>query len=980
MRKMPWLLAVIAVMEVRGSAGPAEWLTHLPLRFEENRSPTDRDAKFVARGAAYVLSLTPSESRFDWNGPAGGRQSRVRMRFSGARPDARMEAGNRLSGTANYFLGAPMNWRTDVPGFERIRYRNLYPGIDLIFHGEQGRLEYDFVLAPHSDPGAIRLEFKGHQRIVVEPDGDLAIFSSGGEIRWKRPEVYQDSDGGRRPIDGRFVMAGKSAVRFEIAGYDSSRTLEIDPVLAYSTYLGGTGNEFAKAVTVDNSGNVFVAGITSSPNLPVVSALQPAYAGGTANYFTGDAFIAKFTPAGTLVYLTYLGGSGDDGVAGIAVDSADNVYITGVTDSTNFPTVNAFQTTFGGFGGSSFFRVGDAFLAKLNPAGNALLFSTYLGGALDDDALAIAIDANGNSYICGSTMSDNFPTTQGAFQPSFRGGGGQPILAGYAGGDAWVAKFDTNGNRIYATYIGGIGDDLAATIAVDSAGNAYIGGYTTSFDFPTTPGALQTTFGGSDTTQDVYYNFGDAWIAKLNPAGSALIFSTFFGGPGDDSASALTVDLSGNVYFAGITNSENLPTSPGAFQPNYGGYTTLPQTIRQLTGDGYVAKLNSTGTALLYMSYLGGSENDAALGIAIDAFGEAYVTGFTDSPNFPATAHAVQPQFAGDGGEEPDFFFGDAFLTVVNPTGTSLVYSSFHGGTKDDIGFAVAIDGMGKVYMTGNTFSQNFPVVNAIQPKFGGYQASNNVVLGDAFYSVFSGFQQTPVVITSVTNAFGGSTTLAPNTWVAVKGTGLAPDTRIWQASDFVNNQMPTSLDGVTVTLNGVNAYIYYISGTQLNILTPPNLPAGPVQVQVTNSAASPTFAAPSAALSPSLFVFDTAGHVVAQHLPSYMDVGPTSLYPGLTTPAAPGETIALYGTGFGATTVPIVPGSEVQSGTLPGTVQIQVNGLNCVVQFAGLVGPGLYLFDLVLPTSLPNGDLPIVVTYNGQPTQSTAVVTIQQP
>jgi uncharacterized protein (TIGR03437 family) len=295
----------------------------------------------------------------------------------------------------------------------------------------------------------------------------------------------------------------------------------------------------------------------------------------------------------------------------------------------------------------------------------------------------------------------------------------------------------------------------------------------------------------------------------------------------------------------------------------------------------------------------------------------------------------------------------------------------------------VAIDSAGNVYTAGNTFSSNYKVTsNAAQPTFAGAQQVRAVYWGDAFYTKFSGFAtaSSGPSITSVANAFGTSTTIAPNTWVAIKGSGLAPDTRIWQASDFVNNQLPSSLDGVSVTMNGVNAYVYYISGVQINALTPPNLGPGPVQVQVINgTATSNTMTVQAQQTSPSLFVFDAAGHVVAQHVPGYTDVGPTTLYPGLTTPAQPGAEIALYGNGFGATTVPVVAGSETQSGQLTGTLSALVNGQNAQVIFSGLVAPGLYQFNLNLPSSLPSGDLPISVTYNGTTTQSGAVITIQQ-
>jgi uncharacterized protein (TIGR03437 family) len=383
------------------------------------------------------------------------------------------------------------------------------------------------------------------------------------------------------------------------------------------------------------------------------------------------------------------------------------------------------------------------------------------------------------------------------------------------------------------------------------------------------------------------------------------------------------------------------------------------------------------------LTYLGGSVNDGAFAIAIDGAGNAYVTGFTDSTNFPVTGNALQPKFAGDGGSDPYFLFGDAFLSVVNASGSGLLYSSYFGGTYDEMGLGIAVDSSGKVYLTGNTLSSDLKTnTSSAQQTFGGATLGFPELWGDAFYAEFSSLSSASSgpVISSVGNAFGPSAIVAPNTWVAVKGTGLAPDVRQWQGSDFVNNQMPTALDGVSVLMNGTKAYVYYISSTQLNVLTPPNLALGPVQVQVIESmTSSSTVTVQSAQISPSLFVFDAPGHVVAQHVPGFSAVGPTTLYPGVTTPAHPGEEIALYANGFGSTTATVVAGSASQSGDLTGPAQVLVNNINASVLFSGLVGPGLYQFNVILPSSLPDGDLPISILYANQSTQAGTVITVQQ-
>jgi uncharacterized protein (TIGR03437 family) len=966
-------------------------LGKLPLRFEEARGLDGRNGvRYVARAGSYRLRLAPDGNWLEWRNPAGDRSASIHTRLVGANPATRLEAAEDLPGKVNYFVGGRQDWRTDVPGFARIRYRDIYPHIDLVFHGGEGRLEYDLVAAPGADPGQIRLDVDGQRSLRIDPSGDLVISADGGEIRWKRPEVYQESAAGRVPIDGRFAVVGKRTVRFVVGDYDRTRTLVIDPTLAYSTYLGGTFDEVARGIAADASGNVYLAGNTTSLNLPTTaSTLQPNFRGSGIQNF-GDGFVAKFNPAGALVYLTYLGGSGDDAASAIAVDSAGNAYVCGLTTSTNFPTLNAYQSQYGGSGGNGFDHSGDAFVAKLNPSGNALVYSTYLGGSGDDVATAIAIDASGNAYVAGATASRNFPATLGAYQTTMNGAGGEPVMPilgmpEWDPGDAFVAKFDPTGSKLLeCTMLGGGFDDIALTIALDPTGDIYIGGYTISTNFPTTAGAFDTTFGGIEY-QDPWFNLGDGFVAKFDPTLSKLLYSTYFGGAGDDAVNAIAVDSAGEVYMTGSTSSSQLKTSTGAFQPKYAGYLTLPPVILQLFGDAYVAKLNAAGSALLYFSYLGGSNNDAGTAIAIDSAGNAYVTGFTDSPNFPLAGGPFQSAFGGDGGgTQPWILFGDAFLAVVNPTATALLYSTFLGGSLDDWAYGVALDGKGNVYLTGNTLSNNFPVTSkAFQPAYGGGGPSGiygGLGSGDAFYSVFTGLALGPT-ISSVSNAEGGSTTIAPNTWVSIFGTGLAPDSRIWQGSDFVNSQLPTALDGASVTMNGTPAYVYYISATQINVLTPPNLAAGSVQVVVTNgAAASAAFTVAAQSVSPSFFIFGSGPYVAAVHAHgSFPYIGPTTLYPGLSSPAAPGETIELYANGFGPITPAVTAGSASQVGNLPVLPVVTIGGVQATVIFAGLSGaPGEFQFNVTIPSSLAAGDAAISASYNGATTQSGTLITIQ--
>ncbi len=575
------LLSLLAGYALQAAPTRSELLAKLPLRFEESsRQTAHPSAQYTARGQHFLLSLARTENWMEWSGPEG-RRATVNTRLRNSNPNARIDPEGLSSAAVNYFVGVSKNWRTGVRGFERVRYRDVYPGIDLLFHGEQERLEYDFIIAPGADPKRIELDLSGQREARVSKEGDLIISTDAGEIEWKRPEIFQDVAGTRKQIAGQFVLSGARSVRFEIAAYDRRRPLVIDPVLKYSTYIGHKGNDSARGIAVDRAGNVYVSGATSTSDLDTVSAYQPNFGGMTAGVLTGDGFIAKFSPTGALLYLTYLGGSFDDGITAIAVDASGNAYLTGETNSSDFPLVNPFQSTFAGMGGSVS-RTGDAFVAKLNPTGNQLLYSTYLGGSQDDIGLAITIDAAGNAYIAGATASQNFPVTAGvAFQSTFGGAGGEPIrhqtdtVPLWEPGDAFAAKLDPTGSKLlYSTYLGGSADEAALSIALDAANNVVLGGCTISRNFPT-KNAMQGAYGG-DEVQNFFFTLGDGFIAKLNSTGSDLVYSTYFGGSGDDCITAIALDSSGSVYMTGNTTSRDLTVSQGAYQSVYAGYYTLP--------------------------------------------------------------------------------------------------------------------------------------------------------------------------------------------------------------------------------------------------------------------------------------------------------------------------------------------------------------------------------------------------------------------
>jgi hypothetical protein len=640
----------------------------------------------------------------------------LRLKLVGANANADVTGAEQLPGKVNYFLGNdPSKWRTNVPTYAKVKYQRVYSGIDLVYYGNQdGQLEYDFVVAPGADPTAIRFKLSGalevgskqsavgsgthnqtqrqspiqNLKLQIDPSGDVVIYGDGGEVRFHRPVVYQtkspanrrSSIDNRQLLEGHYVVMASNQIRFALGAYDRTKALVIDPVLSYSTYLGGSSEDSGNGIAVDSSGNAYVIGTTSSVDFPTVpGAIQQTLRGAS------NAFVGKLNPTGsTLVYSTYLGGSHTDvGAFGIAVDGSGNAYVTGKTSSSDFPTTpGAFQQALKG--------TSNAFVTKLNPTGSALLYSTYLGGSSNDGGADIAVDSSGNAYVTGGTDSIDFPATPGAFQTTF--GGNR---------DAFATKLNATGSGlVYSTYLGGSDEDFGTSITVDELGSAYLAGLAGSVDFPTTPGAFQTTSPGS------------GFVTKISPSGSALVYSTYLGSPtmgGTTSPGGIALDGLGNVYVTGLTSAPDFPTTAGAFQ----------QVLRG-SGNVYVSKLNPTGSALVYSTFLGGTNFDSGQSVAVDTSGNAYITGGTTSSDFP-TVNPLQATLRGN--ENP-------FVTRLNPAGSALVYSTYLGGSGGDEGDGIAVDSSGNVYVIGVTASTDFPTVNPLQ--------ANNAGGDDAFVAKLS--------------------------------------------------------------------------------------------------------------------------------------------------------------------------------------------------------------------------------------------------
>jgi Beta-propeller repeat/FG-GAP-like repeat len=621
----------------------------LPMRFERNQGQTDPRVKFLVRASAYTLFLTRTEAVI-----ARAGKPAARVTLLGASPESELAGEQPQEGRSHYFLGSePARWHRDIEAYSRVRLHRAYPGIDLVYYGRGNQLEYDFVVSPGATPQVITFGFQGISRLHVDGDGDLILTTSDGEIRHRKPRIYQVIAGVEHEVKGRYVVTAKARVRFEIDKYNKSETLVIDPVLDYSTYLGGSGDDSAYGIAIGTAGCAYIVGETSSVDFPNTGAEQ--FSG------TTDIFVSKLNKTGTaLVYSVYLGGSSQNSGRAIAVDASGNAYITGFTYSQNFPvTAGAYQASWNG--------TSAAFAAKLNAAGSALVYSTYIAGSSSDYGESIAVDGLGNAYVAGYTSSLNFPTTGNAFQTAYGGG--------YY--DAFVAKLNTSGTALsYSTYLGGSGIDTAYGIAVDSSGCAYVTGQTASVNFPVQNPIQPNNAGNIDT-----------FVTKLNAAGTGVIYSTYLGGSGVDAGVGIALDSAGDAYITGSTDSLNFPTTSGAFQTmNNGGY------------DLFVTELNAAGNSLIYSTELGGSGSEEGGAIAVDAAGNAYVVGTTNSTDFPM----ISPLAAYGGGY-------DAVVAVLNAGGSALRYDTYLGGSSNDYATAVAIDPASDVYVTGYTFSDNFP-------------------------------------------------------------------------------------------------------------------------------------------------------------------------------------------------------------------------------------------------------------------------------
>jgi hypothetical protein len=706
--------------EAPRAAPNAPAYARLPWSFETNAGQTDASVDFLAHIQGGTVFLAPTEATL-LLGPASQQppaaQYALRMRWVGAHAAPPVGA-QPLPGVASYFLGADRSrWRTGLKTYARVRYAGLYPGIDLTYYGQGRELEYDVVLQPGADLSRVELAFEGADSLSVDGEGDLRVRLGERELIQHRPTVYQEDRGARIAVKASYAVDAHQRVTFRVEGYDPRRPLVVDPVLTFSELFSGqTGDGDATAVTADATGAAYVTGRTSSLAFPTTSGVvQP-----TAT--SDSAFLVKLDPSGsTLVYATYLGGTSSIWPTSVAVDSAGDAYVTGYTKSSDFPTTpGAFQPSYGG--GSD-----DGFILVLNPLATQLLYASYLGGSGDDRAWGVSTGNGTNAYVVGTTNSKDFPTTDGGFQT---------VMPGSSAG--FVTKVASDGTGLsYSTFLGGSVSGEVNGVAVDSTGSAYVVGLTQSLNFPTTPGAFEGDVDG-----------GAAFVTKLDPTGATLAYSTLLGGSGDQPY-GIAVDSQGDAYVAGTTSSSNFPTTPGAFQRGFdaGYYTT------------FLTLLNDAGTAPIYSTLLG--EDTQVMGVGVDLSGNAYVAGFTQLQSVPGTAGALQPTFAGTS--------WNGFAAQINPTGTALGYWTYlYGNTVMQV-HGIAVDGLGNTYFAGNCDSRGFPTTA------GAFQAvTNGGTLGyvsklnnsgTAFaYSSFLSGQMQSAFVSSVATDPAGNTYVSGNT------------------------------------------------------------------------------------------------------------------------------------------------------------------------------------------------------------------------
>ncbi|MCX6829969.1 MAG: SBBP repeat-containing protein [candidate division Zixibacteria bacterium] len=653
-------------------------ISSLPLAFTKNNGQWPDSILFRANAGGATMWFTATGAFYQFTRRAGndsaldardpiGRPDKfnrecdsieimmLKASFVGANPTPRASGEKLMEYKCNYFIGNESDkWRTDVPYYSAIVLKEVYPGIDLTYYGNGRQMEYDFVVHPRADYSKIWIQYEGAEGLAVADDGALLVTTKWGVIRELAPVVYQEVGGSRQPVTAEYLIGADHSFGFRLGPeFNPSLSVVIDPVLVYSTYLGGTGEDCGMGIAIDRSGATFITGYTMSANFPTVTPLIDNLNG------ISDVFVTKLSPAGdSLIYSTYLGGNNNDQGEALTVDADGNAFVTGFTGSSDFPVYYAYQGTFRG-GGI------DGFVTKLSSSGNSLIYSTYLGGSDDDQGNAIVVDGSGAAYLTGSTISADFPMLN-------------PCQIYQGNRDAFITKLSSSGTSlVFSTCLGGSQNwEEGYGIAVDAAGSIFVTGAAYSASFPTL------------NAYDSIHGEGlDAFVTKLGATGGCLVYSTYLGGDGNDYGFDIAIDSIGAAYVTGTTGSTDFPTF-NAYDPTFNGVT-----------DAFITKLSSAGNSLDYSTYIGGDSSDRGDGIDINADGEAYITGETFSPNFPVF-NAYDSTYNGN---------ADAFITKINSAGNFLVYSTYLGGYSYNRCKDIVINSAGAAYVTGWTSFPDFP-------------------------------------------------------------------------------------------------------------------------------------------------------------------------------------------------------------------------------------------------------------------------------
>ena len=1025
-----WAVTALAVISISFGLGwpraatastnrPEAKLMSVPLSFEPNQGQAASTVQFLSRGSGYALFLAPGKvvlnlerqrpasAAATGQAPEAASVDTLHMSLIGANAKADAAGLVRQSGVVSYFIGNdPQKWRSGIPTYGKVKYPQIYPGVDLVFYGNQRQLEYDFVVAPGADPSPIAWRIDG-ARASVDADGSLALSASNGLARFKKPVLYQVDGDRKTSVEGWFAVAG-NRIGFRLGSYDHSKALIIDPVLSYATYLAGSSTDhiglptgpgnlavgMSQGIALDSAGSVYVTGYTYSIDFPTKTPYQPAPPTKVVGVSPGQwpsAFVTKFSPDGSsLVYSTYLGGNGYDNAYAIAVDSSGNAYVTGETDSPDFPVTNgAYQTVCSPAPNNTGAPVQNssdcyssntsAFVTKLNPTGTSLVYSTFLGGNGSwAYATAIAVDGAGRAYIAGNenedcyrgqpyTFQSCFPTTNGAVI-----GGVQPV-----GGDpqfAFVAAFDPTGAQLlYSTLFGDLnfqctiacgGDTYGTGIAVDASGYFYLVGETMASNLPTTAGVIQPT-GAPLGNPATYVQAWRGFIAKFNPVtsagGASLAYSTYLGGKTGntgDFISGIAIDNESYAYVVGFTNSKDFPVTSGAYQ-------TVCGPNGQNCAAAHVTKLNPTGSAIVWSTFVGDAKGDASDAvfftgpIQLDGTGNIYITGQVGT-GFPMI-NPVEP--TATGGDQ------QVLVAELDPTGSKLLFSTTIGsnGLNTTEPAGLAVDSAGDIYLAGNNAGPNLITTP------GAFQttASNSGCCYHGFVVKIGGL--------TVTLAPAGQIEpVAAESIISVYGTELATGTVV-----ATTVPVPISLDGNTVTVtdsDGIarQAPLYFVSPSQINFEIPTGTAMGTATVTIQNQNGTTQSAVIQiGSVSPGIFELNGSGLVAAWVLP---------VISGAQQPLLPVWQVVAGGVvplavSLGPSTEQIyleMYGTGIRNAK---TVTVTMGGLSVPVLYYG-AAPGYAGEDQVnigpLPAALAGqGSVNIVLAADGQ--QANAVtVTIQ--